>query len=273
MNKKRGRKPKQKAETPETAETPKPKQVGLMYLTEQESTAFINAVDEPRDKIIFLLMLKQGLRVGEIVGEFLDYWTKNGYRIPNGLIPPEPEKYPTNKKFKIGDESFVHVIQQLPGIHLEDIDWQEKQMIVRGKGGKNRMIPLREDMFKELNEFVEPTKFDPKDRVGKMFDLEPHGVRHQCRKYAKKANIGRRVHPHIFRHTFAVNYLKMGGNVVALQRMLGHSSLAMTERYLRLVPEDIRKDLDAVSLQESMTKNPEQAKKELAERIAQAITG
>jgi site-specific recombinase XerD len=271
MNEKKKRGRKRKSESSE--QSPPKKRVGLMYLTETEVNAFMEVVDEPRDKVIFLLMLRQGLRVGEVVGEDLDYWTRDGHRIKNEEIPSDHEKYPHNKDIEIGNNVFVHIVHSLPGIHLEDIDWQEKQMVVRGKGDKTRLIPLRDDVMKELIEFVQPTKFDPKDRVGKMFDIDPPSVRYQCRKYSKKANLQRRIHPHIFRHTFAVNYLKMGGNVVALQRLLGHSSLAMTEKYLQLVPDDIRRDLDKVSINETMTKDPSQAKKELAEKIAGAITG
>ena len=53
---------------------------------------------------------------------------------------------------------------------------------------------------------------------------------------------------HAFRHTFAVNYLRRGGSVFHLQKMLGHSSLEMTRRYVNLVTEDLQKIHEKVSL-------------------------
>jgi integrase/recombinase XerD len=53
---------------------------------------------------------------------------------------------------------------------------------------------------------------------------------------------------HAFRHTFAVNYLRRGGSVFYLQKVLGHSSLEMTRRYANLVTEDLQKMHERVSL-------------------------
>jgi len=50
-------------------------------------------------------------------------------------------------------------------------------------------------------------------------------------------------HPHQFRHSFAVNWLRCGGELVVLSRMLGHSNIQSTMEYLKIVPLDVGKEL------------------------------
>jgi len=53
--------------------------------------------------------------------------------------------------------------------------------------------------------------------------------------------------PHTFRHSFAVNYLREGGNIVNLYRLLGHSKIQTTMEYLKIVPTDLAKELDTIT--------------------------
>jgi site-specific recombinase XerD len=67
------------------------------------------------------------------------------------------------------------------------------------------------------------------DRSGQP--LTPRAVKIMVKRLGIQAGI--RVHPHQLRHTFAINFLRAGGDVFSLRYLLGHSSLAMTERYLQ----------------------------------------
>ncbi|MCL6478780.1 MAG: site-specific integrase [Peptococcaceae bacterium] len=68
-------------------------------------------------------------------------------------------------------------------------------------------------------------------------------VRNFLREYGQKAEIkGVRVSPHTFRHTFAIMFLRNGGNPFVLQRILGHSTLEMTQRYVNLLVEDLQRE-------------------------------
>ena len=78
--------------------------------------------------------------------------------------------------------------------------------------------------------------------------LTTFGVHEMLASRAKKAGVKSRVNPHTFRHTFATNYLRMGGDASSLQRILGHSDISTTIRnYAHLVDEDLSKAHDQFS--------------------------
>lgn len=67
--------------------------------------------------------------------------------------------------------------------------------------------------------------------------MRREGLKHLLTRLGKRAGV-ERVHPHRFRHTFAVNYLRNGGNAIMLQELLGHTDLAMVRNYVRLAEQD-----------------------------------
>lgn len=67
-----------------------------------------------------------------------------------------------------------------------------------------------------------------------------------------RTQAGKLVHPHALRHTFAINWVKRGGDIKKLQKMLGHSNPATTDIYLRFAPKDIGIELDKVFKQEGI---------------------
>jgi integrase/recombinase XerD len=67
--------------------------------------------------------------------------------------------------------------------------------------------------------------------------LRREAVKHLLTRLGRRAGV-ERVHPHRFRHTFAINYLRNGGNAVMLQELLGHTDLSMVRNYIRLAEQD-----------------------------------
>ena len=70
--------------------------------------------------------------------------------------------------------------------------------------------------------------------------MDGRGLHKMISRLGERAGVAE-AHPHRFRHTFAINFLGNGGNVFALQRILGHESLEMVTRYLSLAQTDLEK--------------------------------
>jgi integrase/recombinase XerD len=128
-----------------------------------------------------------------------------------------------------------------------DIDWDNLLLLVTGKGDKQRRVPfsyeLRKHLFKWKHEhvLVFPTRRGTK--LGRRVVLRDTKI--LCTELGI-AIPARTLHS--FRHTFAVNYLRRGGSVFHLQRVLGHSSLEMTRRYVNLDTNDLSSVHERISL-------------------------
>lgn len=113
------------------------------------------------------------------------------------------------------------------------VDLDQLCLHVKGKGNKERLVPISTELRKELFKFMR--KYPGTELVFAIKGDRQMGVRNYLRDF--KA-IGKQLRipvrgPHMLRHTFAVMYLKNGGNLEFLRRILGHSSLLTTQRYLK----------------------------------------
>lgn len=109
---------------------------------------------------------------------------------------------------------------------------------VSTKNGKPRYIPISKSLGDELREFARGKK-------GRLFKSSYDGISEVLEELDFGLPRGQRTH--VFRHTFASHFMMNGGNILTLQRILDHSSLAMTMRYAHLAPEH---------LSEAVEKNP-----------------
>jgi site-specific recombinase XerD len=121
------------------------------------------------------------------------------------------------------------------------VDLDNMLLRVRGKGEKQRIVPIsfkmRRLLYRWLLKHEFPLVFATRDgaRLGRRNLLR------DFKRLAKRLGIsGVRVSFHTLRHTFAVNYIRQGGDVFRLQRILGHSTLEMTRRYVNLQTEDLQ---------------------------------
>jgi len=122
--------------------------------------------------------------------------------------------------------------------NLKKQDIQRDSIIVRqGKGKKDRVIPLDHDLGNLLGLYAD--RLSPNDRI---FNIKIRQIRNVVYKYATDKSI----HPHTYRHSFAVHCIKSGMNIRSLQKILGHSDLATTAVYLDLVGKDVIDDFKKV---------------------------
>ena len=129
---------------------------------------------------------------------------------------------------------------ELAELKVDDVHLEEGRLKVMGKGRKERIAPLGNSARRTLIRYFYHFRPHPFQGEGNTFFLTIEGealtsnaVRLVVDRLAKRSGV-KRLHAHLFRHTFAVRFLMNGGNVFSLQQILGHTSLEMVKRYVNL---------------------------------------
>lgn len=136
-------------------------------------------------------------------------------------------------------------VSEVLSLEAGRIDWLNCILTVMGKGRKERTVPFSATTAQLLLEYARQRAkgpvFDPQFFLGRTGrKLERTKARMLVVRYGKAAGIqGVRVSPHTLRHTFAVMYIRNGGDSFSLQEILGHSTLEMTRRYVHLARRDV----------------------------------
>jgi len=118
--------------------------------------------------------------------------------------------------------------------------------IKRGKGAKFRRVPISRRLRRELVRYLNRIR-PPSSAPQLLLRADGKPVRVETvTELLKRVNrrVGFRVHAHKFRHTFATEYLRQGGEIERLRRILGHTTYAMVMRYVHLDKGDLYRDFD-----------------------------
>jgi len=133
---------------------------------------------------------------------------------------------------------------ELCGLKLEDVDVVSRKAIVLGKGNKHRAVYFGRETGRILWQYVREMGiggYEPLFLSEKGCALTRNGLGQLIERLGKIAKIeATRCSPHTLRHTFAVMFLRGGGSVFSLKEMLGHTDLAMTNRYVCLAQADVQ---------------------------------
>lgn len=139
-------------------------------------------------------------------------------------------------------------VAELEGLKIQDVDLNQRSLRVKGKGNRERVVPfgstIQLSLVKYLNRYRPLHVVLGSDhlfvtRKGRL--LTANRIEALLKEYGIKAGIkGVRCSPHTLRHTFAVSYLRNGGDAFSLQLILGHSTLEMVRRYIYLAQSDLQ---------------------------------
>jgi len=133
-------------------------------------------------------------------------------------------------------------LSELTGLNMEDIRLQEGLVKVRGKGRKERVVPVGRPALQAIEAYLQKRQELRKNgATGNGEDalflstrgkrMNPRGVARVVERLVRESGIGRRISPHALRHTFATHLLDAGADLRSIQEMLGHSSLSTTQKY------------------------------------------
>lgn len=145
---------------------------------------------------------------------------------------------------------------ELIGLEVRDVDMIKRVLTVRGETSKSnrmRQIPINPTLLAHLREYItERNKRGYKTQhllVSSNEDrgLSVHGMKHFVKKYNKLSGV--KFHVHRFRHAFACALATQNSSAVKIQKLMGHTDLRMTQRYLRSMSvEDLRDDVNMLSI-------------------------
>jgi len=142
-------------------------------------------------------------------------------------------------------------ISELCGLVAEDIHWGEQMVRVRGKGKKERLVPIGAPALAAIqnywNKLAQPPSSDLAvfmANIGKLTPMYPRLVQLRLKRYLETAGLDPRLTPHKLRHSYATHLLDAGADLRSVQELLGHAHLVTTQVYTHLTTDRLKKTYD-----------------------------
>ena len=142
-------------------------------------------------------------------------------------------------------------ISEMCGLLASDIDWGEQLVRVRGKGKKERLIPIGQPALKAIESYWQFLPQPPSGNAPvflasekKFQPVAPRILQLRLKKYLAIAGLDPTLTPHKLRHTYATLMLDAGADLRSVQELLGHAHLVTTQVYTHLTTERLKKAYD-----------------------------
>jgi len=186
---------------------------------------------------------------------------KRSSKLPKVLAPEQMaellDRIPAHTPLEVRDRAMFELAyscglrcEEITGLDLESVDFESEQLRVRGKGGKERVLPIGEPAQQALQRYLETAR--PALQVGTSAEpalllsrrgrrLSSSDVRRRLRRWVREAAIGAGISPHSLRHSFATHLLEGGADLRSIQELLGHASISTTQIYTRVDPTRLRR--------------------------------
>jgi integrase/recombinase XerC len=142
-------------------------------------------------------------------------------------------------------------VSELCRLCAGDLDWAEELVRVRGKGKKERLVPIGQPALDGIRVYWNHAKYSPGPempvffgRGKKALPLSSRTVQLRLKIYLRSAGLDPKLTPHKLRHSFATHLLDAGADLRSVQELLGHAHLATTQVYTHITTERLKRTYD-----------------------------
>lgn len=143
-------------------------------------------------------------------------------------------------------------VSELCGLRVDDIDWSEQIVRVRGKGKKERLVPIGKPALMAIQDYWNTFKQPPTGtspvyfaETKKPAPLRPVQLARRLKQFLAIAGLDPKLTPHKLRHSYATHLLDAGADFRSVQELLGHAHLVTTQVYTHVTTERLKKAYDA----------------------------
>ncbi|WP_026689910.1 tyrosine recombinase XerC [Alteribacter aurantiacus] len=185
---------------------------------------------------------------------------KGGHRLPTFLYEEEVEALfkhiETSGSLGERNKAIIELlyatgirVSECAGVNVSDLDTELSTLLIRGKGNKERYVPVGSFAMEAIETYIKSGRKDiinGKENPEALFlnykggRLTTKSIRTMLKKVVNDASMSARISPHVFRHSFATHMLNSGADLRSVQELLGHSGLSSTQVYTHVTKDRLK---------------------------------